>query len=48
LAAAPPSALRVLACHHPLIEAAGGPMTGRVRGGHFAAHRLVAAGADWL
>ena len=38
--------LRVLACHHPLVEAIGGPMTGRVRGGHFAARQLVAAGVD--
>src|SRR5258706_6489021 len=30
---APPGALKVLACHHPLAEAVGGPMTGRVRGG---------------
>ncbi len=43
---AAPNALRVLACHHPLVEAVGGPMTGRVRGGHFAAKQLVAAGVD--
>ena len=46
LDAAAPGALRVLACHHPLVEAVGGPMTGRVRGGHFAARRLIAAGVD--
>jgi len=46
--AAAPTALRVLACHHPLVEAAGGPMTARVRGGRFAAKRLVAAGVDMV
>jgi 3',5'-cyclic AMP phosphodiesterase CpdA len=46
LGAAAPGALRMLACHHPLVEAVGGPMTGRVRGGHFAARRLAAAGVD--
>ncbi len=45
-AAAAPGALRVLACHHPLVEAAGGPMTGRVRGGRHAARHLEAAGVD--
>ena len=43
---AAPGALRVLACHHPLVEAVGGPMTGRVRGGRYAASRMVAAGVD--
>jgi 3',5'-cyclic AMP phosphodiesterase CpdA len=45
-AAAAPGALRVLACHHPLVEVTGGPMTGRVRGGRFAARRMAAAGVD--
>jgi 3',5'-cyclic AMP phosphodiesterase CpdA len=43
LAQAPAGALRVFAAHHPLMEVAGGPMTGRVRGGPRAA-RLLAAG----
>lgn len=46
LEAAPVGALRVLACHHPLMEASGAPMTGRVRGGRFAAERLTRAGVD--
>lgn len=46
LEAAPMEARRVVALHHPLIEVAGGPMTGRVRGGAHAAQRLVKAGAD--
>lgn len=45
-AAAAPGALRVLACHHPLVEVVGGPMTARVRGGRFAARRMAAAGVD--
>jgi 3',5'-cyclic AMP phosphodiesterase CpdA len=44
--ASPPNCLRVLACHHPLVEPVGAPMTGRVRGGRFAAQTLVAAGVD--
>ena len=43
---AAPDALRVIACHHPLMEAVGGPMTARVRGGRYAASRLAAAGVD--
>ena len=46
ISSAAPGALRVIACHHPLVEAVGGPMTARVRGGRFAARRLVAAGTD--
>jgi 3',5'-cyclic AMP phosphodiesterase CpdA len=45
-AAAAPGALRVLACHHPLVEVVGGPMTGRVRGGRSAARRMVDARVD--
>ena len=29
----PPDDIRVLVCHHPLVEAVGEPMTARVRGG---------------
>ena len=45
-AEAPPSALRVVVCHHPLVEAAGGPMTGATRGGRGAARRIAGAGVD--
>jgi 3',5'-cyclic AMP phosphodiesterase CpdA len=44
----PAGALRVMVCHHPLIEIAGGPMTARVRGGRLAAQRLTAAGVDLI
>ena len=43
-----PGALRVFACHHPLTEVTGGPMTGRVRGGPAAARRLAEARADLI
>ena len=46
LGAAAPGALKVLACHHPLVEPDHAPMTGRVRGGRFAANRLVEARVD--
>jgi len=42
----PVAALRVMVCHHPLMEAPGGPMTSRVRGGRAAARRLTEAGVD--
>lgn len=35
---APAGALRILACHHPLIEMIGAPMTGEVKRGEAAAH----------
>jgi 3',5'-cyclic AMP phosphodiesterase CpdA len=44
----PAEALRVMVCHHPLIEIAGGPMTSRVRGGRRAAERLTTAGVDLI
>ena len=43
---ATPGTLRVFACHHPLTEVTGGPMTGRVRGGVAAAERLALARVD--
>ncbi|HWE46464.1 MAG TPA: metallophosphoesterase [Caulobacteraceae bacterium] len=43
---APPSALRIIACHHPLIEMQGTPMTGDVRCGDAAAEIFAAAGVD--
>jgi 3',5'-cyclic AMP phosphodiesterase CpdA len=38
--------LRVLACHHPLLEVPDEPMTARVRGGRAAARRLCAHRID--
>lgn len=46
LETAPDGAVRIAACHHPLVEAQGEPITARVRGGHAAARRLVAANTD--
>ncbi|HEY1928841.1 MAG TPA: metallophosphoesterase [Caulobacteraceae bacterium] len=41
-------ALRVVACHHPLAEMVGGPMTARVRGGERAARRFCAGRVDLI
>jgi 3',5'-cyclic AMP phosphodiesterase CpdA len=46
LSKAPRGALRVIACHHPLIEMIGGPMTGEVRRGRAAAGIFADAGVD--
>jgi 3',5'-cyclic AMP phosphodiesterase CpdA len=46
IAQAPASDLRVVVCHHPLVEMIGGPMTARVWGGASAAQALAGAGAD--
>lgn len=46
LAARPAGGLGIVACHHPLVEMTGGPMTGRVRGGEAAARRLCEGGVD--
>ena len=46
--ATPPDAVRVLACHHPLREAEGEPITARVRGGKFAAETFTGAGVDFI
>ena len=46
LEAAPAGDLRVVVCHHPLMEVLGGPMTAKVRGGVDAANHFVRAGAD--
>jgi 3',5'-cyclic AMP phosphodiesterase CpdA len=43
---APPAALRVVACHHPLIEAIGAPVTGGVYRGGEAAAILANGGVD--
>lgn len=46
LAPAPPGALKIVACHHPLVEMIGGPMSGQVHGGHDAALALSGARVD--
>jgi 3',5'-cyclic AMP phosphodiesterase CpdA len=43
---APAGALRAVACHHPLIEITGGPMTARVWGGDWAARAFAEAKVD--
>lgn len=45
---APVGALRVLACHHPLIEMIGTPMTGDVKRGDEAAVIFAEAGVDLI
>lgn len=46
--AAPAQALKVFACHHPLIEAVGEPVTGDTHRGRAAAEILAAGGADLI
>lgn len=46
LCAAPESQLKILACHHPLTEMIGGPMTGKVWGGEAAAKALAECKVD--
>ena len=41
-----PECVRIVACHHPLTEMIGGPMTGRVCGGEAAARDFAEAGVD--
>ncbi|MBN8553086.1 MAG: metallophosphoesterase [Caulobacterales bacterium] len=48
LKATPPTYLRILACHHPLVEMLGAPMTGEVKRGDQAAHLLAEAGVDLI
>lgn len=43
---APAESVRVIACHHPLVEMIGGPMTGRVWGGEAAARAFARARVD--
>ena len=45
---APIGALRVLACHHPLVEMIGAPMTGEVKRGEAAALIFAEAGVDLI
>lgn len=40
--------LKVFVCHHPLVELAAAPMTGKVHGGREAAEALARAGADLI
>jgi 3',5'-cyclic AMP phosphodiesterase CpdA len=47
-AAAANGALKVVICHHPLMEVTGGPMTGRVWGGRRASEILVAGKVDLI
>ncbi|WP_029417146.1 metallophosphoesterase family protein [Brevundimonas bacteroides] len=44
----PVGALRILACHHPLIEMIGAPMTGDVKRGDAAAAIFAEAGVDLI
>jgi 3',5'-cyclic AMP phosphodiesterase CpdA len=48
LADRPASSLAIVACHHPLVEMIGGPMTARVRGGEAAARRFCEAKVDLI
>lgn len=43
---APPGCVRILACHHPLMEMIGGPMTARVWGGGEAAQAFADVRVD--
>ena len=45
---APVGALRVLACHHPLVEMIGTPMSGEVKRGEAAALIFAEAGVDLI
>ena len=45
---APIGVLRILACHHPLIEMIGAPMTGEVKRGDKAARIFAEAGVDLI
>ena len=48
LAAGSPGALKVVACHHPLVEALDTPVTGGVHRGDEAAQVLARGGADLI
>ena len=48
LAETPPDHLRILACHHPLVEMIGAPMTGEVKRGDEAARIFAEAGVDLI
>lgn len=46
LTEAPSPTVRIVTCHHPLIEMIGGPMTAKVWGGETAARRFADGGVD--
>jgi 3',5'-cyclic AMP phosphodiesterase CpdA len=46
LAAFPPDELRLIGCHHPLVEVAGSPVTGDVHRGQAAARLFCETGMD--
>ncbi|WP_029085884.1 metallophosphoesterase family protein [Brevundimonas aveniformis] len=48
LKASDPSTLRILACHHPLVEMIGAPMTGEVKRGPEAAQIFAEARVDLI
>lgn len=48
LANAPQDSLKVLACHHPLVEMIGGPMSGEVKRGQEAARIFTDCGVDLI
>lgn len=48
LAHSDPASLRILACHHPLVEMIGAPMTGEVKRGDRAARIFAEAGVDLI
>ena len=48
LAAGPAGALRIVGCHHPLIDMPGAPVSGGVHRGEVAAQRLAEGGVDLI
>lgn len=46
LSAAGPACVRLIVCHHPLMEMVGGPMTARVWNGRAAARLFAQSGVD--
>ena len=48
LANAPEGALKILACHHPLVEMIGAPMSGEVKRGEEAARIFTDCGVDLI
>ncbi len=48
LGLAPPGSLRVVGCHHPLVELEGAPVTGGVHRGQVAAEMLARGGVDLI
>ncbi|MEP6785557.1 MAG: metallophosphoesterase [Sphingomonadales bacterium] len=46
LNAVPDARIRIVTCHHPLLDAPGGQSAGRTRGGHASLAALAAAGTD--